>query len=110
MKTCPVSTKKKIVTKLVEYHKQSDCLTLAKAPVVTLIKEIVRDYKPDCKWSEDALINIQIALEDMLYKIIAVAMKIVVNAERKTLDVSSLKLAIDILKNTCKGEKYQNIL
>lgn len=110
MKTCPVSTKKKVDTKLVEYQNQSDCLTLAKAPVVKLIKEVAQDYKQECKWSEDALINVQIVLEDMLHKIISVAMKIVANGERKTLDASSLKLAIDILKNTCKGEKYQNIL
>jgi histone H3/H4 len=110
MKTCPVSTKKKIITKLVEYQNQSDCLNLAKGPVVTLIREIVQDYRTDCKWSENALINVQIALEDMLHKIIVVAMKIVVNGDRKTLDVSSLKLAIDILKTTCRGEKYNNIL
>lgn len=110
MKKCPVSQKVRLETKIREYQNQIDCLTFSKLPVRRIIREVAQDYIIEAKFSENSLIYIQANLEDVLLKILVVAIKIMHNSKHTTLDENSIKLAIDIMKNTCQGQKYHTIL
>lgn len=106
MKMCPVSHKKKLETRIREYQEQKDCLIFPRLPIIRLIREVAQDYKSDTRFSENALIYTQVALEDVLLRTIVVALKIVLNKKQTTLDADSLKLAMDIMESTCQGQKY----
>lgn len=110
MKKCPVSQKVRLETKIREYQNQIDCLTFSKLPVSRIIREVAQEYVREAKFSENSLIYIQANLEDVLLKILVVAIKIMYNSKHATLDGNSIKLAVDIMKNTCQGQKYHTIL
>ena len=99
VKTCKVSTKKKLVTRIKEYQNQHDCVTLAKATIEHQIKTIGSGFK----WSKEALINIQFALEFMLHQLLVSALKITVNAKRVTMLESDVDLTIDLITTSCKN-------
>jgi histone H3/H4 len=102
---CKTPTKKRLVNKIKELQAQSDCFTLAKLPIVRMIKEASQDVR----WSEDALNIAQLALEHILIKILRAGLKVTLNSERKTLMDSDVKLAIDLMKENCTGENYNTI-
>jgi histone H3/H4 len=102
VKTCKVSTKKKLITRIKEYQNQHDCVTLAKATIQKEIKQMGSDYR----WSEKALLNIQFALEYMIYKLLFSSLKIAINANRKTLLDSDVDLTIDLITTNCKNLKF----
>jgi histone H3/H4 len=103
---CKTPTKKRLVNKIKELQAQTDCFTLSKLPIIKMIKE---SYRDNIRWSEDALNIAQLALEHILIKILHAGLKITLNSERKTLMDSDVKLAIDLMKENCTGEKYNTI-
>lgn len=105
-KPCHVSTKKKIVSRINEYQNQSDCLTFPKLSISRLIREVGQDYQTNLKWSENSLVYIQNQLEDVLIRVLTVAIKILINSKRTTLDRESVKLAVNILTDACQGQNY----
>lgn len=99
VKTCKVSTKKKLLTRIKEYQNQHDCVTLARATIEHQIKAIGSGFK----WSKEALINIQFALEYMLHQILVSALKITINAKRVTMSESDVDLTMDLITTNCKN-------
>ncbi|CCV02159.1 histone H4-like [Invertebrate iridovirus 25] len=96
---CKTSNKKKLITRIKEYQNQSDCVTLSKAPIEHQIKSLGSGYK----WSKESLINIQFALEFMLYQLLSSALKVTINAKRVTMSESDLDLTIDLITTNCKN-------
>lgn len=103
IKTCPKSTKRKLISKIKDYQDQSDCLTMSKGAIEAEIKTISRDFATHIKWSKEALININFALEYLLYKLLFSALKVTINSKRKTLLDSDIKLTIDLVISNCKN-------
>lgn len=99
IKKCKTSNKKKLITRIKEYQNQSDCVTLSKAPIEQQIKSLGSDFK----WSKEALINIQFALEFMLYQLLYSALKVTINAKRITVLDSDVDLTIDLITTNCKN-------
>jgi histone H3/H4 len=99
VKTCKVSTKKKLIARIKEYQNQHDCVTLAKATIEHQIKTIGSGFK----WSKEALINIHFALEYVLYQLLFSALKVTVNAKRITMLDSDVDLTIDLITTNCKN-------
>ena len=105
VKRCKPSSKKRLINKIKEYQGQSDCVTLAKATIEAEIKQIGNDFISSIRWSKEALINIHFALEYLIYKLLFSALKVTVNAERRTLLDSDLELTIDLITTNCNKLK-----
>jgi len=99
VKKCGVSVKVKLITRIKEYQNQHDCVVFSKAA----IEREFRKFSGNAwRWSKEALVNAQFALEYMIYYIIYSALKIVVSNNRKTLTGSDIKVTTDIIATNCK--------
>ena len=105
VKKCKTSNKRKLITRIKEYQGQHDCVTLAKATIAHQIKTLGDDYQPGFKWSKEAIINIHLALEYALYKLLFSALKVTINAKRVTMLGSDVDLTIDLITTNCKNLK-----
>jgi histone H3/H4 len=114
--TCKTPTKKRLINKIKELQAQSDCFTFSKLPIIRKIKELSQyETRQNSRtglyrWSEEALNNAQLALEYVLYKIIKAGLKVTLNDSRKTLMETDVRLAVDLMKETCRGENYHKAL
>jgi histone H3/H4 len=114
IKQCKISNKKKIISRIREYQRQSNCFTLAKAPIEALIRQecdsIYSDNNPSFdvtaspfRWSSDALRTLHFALEYMLYKLCFAANKIAIHAKRSTIQMKDINLAIELINDNCQN-------
>lgn len=95
-------TKVKLSTKDLEKCKPKSkisetCLTIPKAPFLRLLQGVIGDIKKDLRLEQDASILIQYYAEMFLLKLLAMALKITVQAERKTVKHNDVILARDTL-------------
>ena len=65
-----------------KYQKQSECLMLAKAPFQRLIREIAQDFETDARFSQDAMVALQMEGEAYLGKVLTGANLSAIHAKR----------------------------
>ena len=103
VKTCPKSTKQDVISKIKDYQNQSDCVTLSKGAIEAEIRALGKNFRSRIKWSKEALININFALEYLLYKILFSALKVTIHSKRQTMTDSDVQLTIDLVTSNCKS-------
>lgn len=80
-----------------ESKKQLDCTIFSKLP----IEHLIREQNPNQKWTKEALINLQFALEHFLLKLASASFKITLNARRETLADNDIKVAAGVMDFIC---------
>jgi histone H3/H4 len=69
------------------------CVTFPKAPFLRLVRGVVAQYKPDLRIQHEASIIIQYYAEMFLLKLLAVAFKMALQAQRETVQPKDIQLA-----------------
>ena len=105
IKTCSKSTKRDLISKFKDYQNQSDCVTMSKGAIEAEIKTLSKNFSSRIKWSKEALININFALEYLLYKLLLSSLKVTIHSKRQTLLESDVQLTIDLVTSNCKNLK-----
>jgi len=78
-------------------QKHSDCLSLRKLPFVRLCRELIQNMKDDLRLSKQAVLLLQILIEDQLVKLFQNANLVAIAAKRKSLKTSDIQTAHKIM-------------
>jgi len=99
VKNCQVSSGTKVITKTATYQRQSDCVYLAKLPFSRFVREVLQDFHEDARLSAQALVEIQVSLENYLIGLFKKCALVLVHCDRQTLMPKDLILVSRLEKH-----------
>lgn len=79
------------------YQKQYDCVFFTKLGFSRLSREIMQDFKTDVKWSSNAMVLLQMTIEERMRKLLYYANLAAIHAGRQTVSPKDLQLVRHIL-------------
>ena len=82
------------------YQNQHDCVYIPKTNFYRLVKEITQDDKTDMKWSSDAVVLLQLSVEDYIVGLFEDTNLAAIHAGRETITPKDMQLVRRICKCT----------
>lgn len=79
------------------YQKQSSCFSISKAAFERLVREVAQDFANDLQFSPEAFNLLQFATENHVISLLEDAVKVTLNAGRKTVFPKDIKLVRNVL-------------
>lgn len=74
-------------------QKQSECIYFGKLPFQRFVREVAQDFKDDLNFSQDAMIALQIYIEQKLVHLLNDANMVAIHASRQTVFPKDIQLA-----------------